>query len=128
LKVFESAENYHPFLLFTPFVPRAFLQDTAFEAFETMMGVLMRQVSRLIPEIDANDTCLLKVDGILLLLQELLSSERSSIAAAKSAMLGDFWTKIARKYDGLNIAWGFWLTSKPPEKMPRHVSLLPSGP
>ncbi len=58
-----------------------------------MMGALMRQVSRLMPEIDANDTYLLKMQDNLFLLQELLSSERSSIAAAKSATLGGFWTK-----------------------------------
>jgi len=80
-------------LLLTPFVPRAFLQDTAFEAFEIMTGALMRQVSRLMPEIDANDTYLLKMQDNLFLLQELLSSERSAIAAAKSATLGGFWTK-----------------------------------
>jgi hypothetical protein len=95
LKIFENAEDSTRFYSVIPWAP---IQNpsTIIEAFEAAMSTITRQVNRLIPMIDTNDHLLLKMEDNLLLLQELISREHSSIIGAQSDVVGKFWMRIRR--------------------------------
>jgi hypothetical protein len=69
------------------------------------LDYLLRELERLISEIELNNGKLLRLDACLTSIQELITIENSTVSSVRSSLQQDVWTKIGanrkelRRYD-----------------------------
>lgn len=69
------------------------------------MDYIVRDLGRLISEIELSNGKVLGLDGCLTSIQKIIARESSSVSLARSSLLQDVWTKLGanrkqlRKYD-----------------------------